>query len=72
MVQLGVLVPRLARAVELAGVLDGLLDLVFGLDDLKGETHRYVPADVAVHPKKRKRGAISKEIRFVQEMLREN
>lgn len=38
-VQLGVLVPRLASAVELAGVLDGLLDLVFGLDDLQGEAH---------------------------------
>jgi hypothetical protein len=49
MVQLGILVPRLASAVELAGVLDGFLDLVFGFDDLEGETHRYVPADVAVH-----------------------
>jgi hypothetical protein len=49
-VQLGIPVPRLASAVELAGVLDGLLDLVFGLDDLEGETHRYVPANVAVHP----------------------
>jgi hypothetical protein len=50
-VQLGIPVPRLARAVELAGVQDGLLDLVFGLDDLQRETHRDVPADVAVHPK---------------------
>lgn len=57
MVQLGIPVPRLASAVELAGVLDGLLDLVFGLDDLEGETHRYVPADVAVHPKNEKRSA---------------
>jgi len=38
-VQLGIFVPRLAGAVELAGLPDSLLDLVFGLDDLQGETH---------------------------------
>ena len=47
-VQSGVLVPGLAGALELTGVLDGLPDLLLGFDDLEGETHRHVPSDMAV------------------------
>ena len=46
----GVLVPGLAGALELAGVRDGLPDLLLGFDDLEGETHRHVPSDMTMHP----------------------
>jgi len=38
-VRRGVLVPGLAGALKLTGVLDGLLDLSFAFDDLKRKTH---------------------------------
>ena len=47
----GVLVPGLAGALELAGVRDGLPDLLLGFDDLEGETHRNVPSYMTMHPK---------------------
>jgi hypothetical protein len=44
----GVLVPSLAGPLKLTGLLHGLLDLSFALDDLESKAHRDVPPDMAV------------------------